>query len=368
MRIVVTGADGFLGWHLRVCAKATTGHVIIPVGRKAADRLPSLVQGADALVHLAGINRGTDEDLSEGNVALARGVAEALDGLVEPLAVVYADSVQSGNGTPYGTGKAGAGRVLEEACERVGGRCASIQLPNLFGEHGRADYNSFVATFVASAARGEAPQQLVDRKLQLMHAQTAAEWLLAAAESPQVVDRPSYSTSVRDVWSILEHQRQVYAGSDIPELPDDLHVDLFNCLRARMFPEAYPLRLMSHADHRGRLIETVRAHGSSGQAFFSVTAPGHVRGEHYHRRKVERFVVLSGRARISLRRLLTQDVVSFDVSGDKPAVIDMPTMWVHNLVNTGDSDVAAMFWADQLFDPSAPDTYPEHVVLEGAGP
>ena len=93
----------------------------------------------------------------------------------------------------------------------------------------------------------------------------------------------------------------------------------------------------------------------------SYTKPGKTRGEHYHLSKIERFVVISGKARISLRKVLTDEVVDFDVDGTKPAVIDMPTLWVHNITNIGDEDLITMFWADQLFNPAAPDTYWEPV-------
>ena len=105
----------------------------------------------------------------------------------------------------------------------------------------------------------------------------------------------------------------------------------------------------------------VRAHGGQGQTFVSTTRPGITRGEHFHLRKVERFVVLSGRARISLRRLFSEEVVSFDVTGGDPSVVDMPTMWAHNITNTGSDELTTLFWTQELFDPAAPDTYAEPV-------
>jgi len=118
-----------------------------------------------------------------------------------------------------------------------------------------------------------------------------------------------------------------------------------------------------HADPRGELFETVRAHGGTGQAFVSTTVPGATRGDHYHLSKVERFFVLKGEAEISLRRLLHDEVVTFRVSGERPGFVDMPTMWVHNITNVGDSELVTLFWADQLLDPVNPDQYPERVEV-----
>ena len=111
------------------------------------------------------------------------------------------------------------------------------------------------------------------------------------------------------------------------------------------------------------MVETVRSHGGQGQTFVSTTGLGITRGEHFHLGKVERFVVLGGQARISLRRVCDNEIVSFDVSGDRPAVVDMPTMWVHNITNIGDSELTTLFWTHSLFDPEAPDTYWEPVSI-----
>jgi UDP-2-acetamido-2,6-beta-L-arabino-hexul-4-ose reductase len=175
---------------------------------------------------------------------------------------------------------------------------------------------------------------------------------------------------VQSVFDTLHHQNALYAGGDVPELFTELDVDLFNTLRASLFPAHYPVGLTPRSDHRGSLVEVVRAHGGQGQTFVSTTRPGITRGEHFHLRKIERFVVLSGEARISLRRLLTDEVVTFDVGGDRPVIVDMPTMWVHNITNTGTTELTTLFWTHELFDPDAPDTFPEQVraqVLVGSG-
>jgi UDP-2-acetamido-2,6-beta-L-arabino-hexul-4-ose reductase len=93
----------------------------------------------------------------------------------------------------------------------------------------------------------------------------------------------------------------------------------------------------------------------------STTRPGITRGDHFHLRKVERFAAVAGHARISLRRVLGSEVVSFDVDGERPVAVDMPTMWVHNITNTGDCELTTLFWTDTLHDPAAPDTYWEKV-------
>jgi len=119
--------------------------------------------------------------------------------------------------------------------------------------------------------------------------------------------------------------------------------------------------LPRHSDARGDLIEAVKAHGGGGQVFVSSTRPGVVRGEHFHLAKVERFLVLRGEAEIRVRRLLHEDVLSFRVSGDVAAFVDMPSMWAHNITNVGQTELLTLFWSNEIFDPRRPDTYPEQV-------
>jgi UDP-2-acetamido-2,6-beta-L-arabino-hexul-4-ose reductase len=152
-----------------------------------------------------------------------------------------------------------------------------------------------------------------------------------------------------------------YRTGVLPDLSDALTRDLFNTYRASTFPQQWPIYPPVNSDQRGELVETVKATGGQTQVFFSSTRPGFTRGQHYHLGKVERFLVLRGRADIKLRRLFTQDVISFTVSGDHPAIIDMPTMWVHSITNTGPDELVTLFYADELFDPDRPDTYPEEV-------
>jgi UDP-2-acetamido-2,6-beta-L-arabino-hexul-4-ose reductase len=366
MKILVTGAHGFLGWHTRARLHTLTDHEVVPIGRDSWDDLGRETADADAVIHLAGVNRAdSDDEVEQGNVQLAEDVAESVRQAGRPVRVVYASSTQVGNGTPYGRGKERAGEVLRTAAEGSGAAYVEVRLPGIFGEHARPRYNTFVATFVDSLLRGETPV-VNDNPVEILHAQDAAGALVQGLSSRDRLIRPhGHGTRVPEVLSLLEDFHEVYGRGEIPKLPTRFHTDLFNTYRAATFPDKYPFSLMVNADQRGELIETVRAHGSGGQAFVSYTKPGMTRGEHYHLSKIERFVVISGQARISLRKVLTDEVVDFDVDGTKPAVIDMPTLWVHNISNIGNDDLITMFWADQLFNPAAPDTYWEPVRPKG---
>jgi UDP-2-acetamido-2,6-beta-L-arabino-hexul-4-ose reductase len=357
--LVMTGASGFLGWHVRVLARALGLPAPIVVGpTEFADprRLAELLDGADRVLHLAGVNRGEPAQVAAGNFELAKALAVGLRRCMTPPKIVaFANSTQAGNATPYGDSKAAAGTLLAEVTRWSGSQFTDLRLPNLFGEHARPRYNSVVATFCQTLADGGTPRIDDDRELELLHATDAAALLLGTW-----VDAPPVRRTVRQLAGQLQRFAELYRTGDLPELADRFAVRLFNTYRSQGFPANSPIPLTRHADARGELVEAVRAYGG-GQTFFSSTGPGVTRGEHFHLAKVERFVVLRGEAEIRLRRVLHDDVVRFRVSGTEPVIVDMPTMWAHNITNVGTGELLTLFWSNDIFDPAQPDTYPEKV-------
>ncbi|WP_328849732.1 capsular biosynthesis protein [Micromonospora zamorensis] len=369
LRLAVTGAGGFLGWHVRVLLRALgwPEPVVVSRGELAdPDLVAAKVDGVDRVLHLAGVNRGEPADVAAGNVLLAAQLAEGLKHCANlPTRVVYANSVQAGNGTAYGDAKATAAQVLAD----TGVDLDDVSLPNLYGEHGRPYYNSAVATFCRVLAEGGRPEVHADRELSLVHVTDAAARLIGVpAGGSWDPSMPPLRVGVRELAHRLTGIAATYRTGDIPHLLKRHDVRLFNTYRSHCFPAHYPLALPRRADARGELVETVKAHGGAGQTFCSTTLPGITRGEHFHLAKVERFVVLRGSAEISLRRVGDTEVLRFPVSGDEPVLVDMPTMWAHKLVNTGPDELVTMFWTNEIFDPDRPDTWPEAVVAARPAP
>lgn len=363
MKVVLTGAGGFLGWHTRLRLHAQGGHDVDVVTRESWGDLPDRVASADAVVHVAGVNRGEDAEVEAGNVRLAEDLAAAVRAADSPVRVVYANSIQHGNGTPYGRGKARAADVLG-ALEREGHSVVDVRLPNIFGEHGRPRYNSFVATFVHAVAAGETPQ-VADRPVELLHAQGAAQALIdGLTTDARRLDPRGTEVGVQEVLDLLLEFEAGYSTGEFPDLSTPFRVALFNTYRAALFPGRYPIPLRPHTDARGTFVETVRCRGGEGQSSVSTTAPGVTRGEHYHLEKVERFAVVQGSATIALRRMFHDEVVEFPVTGDAPCAVDMPVGWAHNVTNTGEDVLVTQFWSHELFRPDAPDTFPHPVRQE----
>ena len=364
MKIAMTGAGGFVGWHTRAYLHSIGErdvHAFAVGSAFDASAADVAVSGSDRLLLIAGVNRGSDDEVQDGNLLFAEQAAVALRAAeAPPRLVVFASSTQVGNGSVYGQAKHEASEVVRVASEAVGARFVDLRLPNLFGEHGRPFYNSVTATFCHLLSRGETPSVDIDNMLSLLHVQHAVEALVEG--SPSSVLEPLVTvSSVSSLLSTLSTFAEVYERGDVPALRSDFERDLFNTYRSFAFEVSTSLDLRQNADDRGSFTEVIRSHGGSGQTSFSTTVPGVTRGQHYHRRKMERFTVLAGSADIRLRRLFSDDVVTVSVAGDRPCSVDMPTFWAHSITNTGDDVLYTMFWSNEIFNPAAPDTIPETV-------
>jgi UDP-2-acetamido-2,6-beta-L-arabino-hexul-4-ose reductase len=273
--------------------------------------------------------------------------------------IVYANSTHSGGDTIYGNSKRRAGEILAS----LGSRYTDLVLPHIFGECALPDYNNVTATLIDRLWNGEQPTIAAGASVSLLHAGEAAELAIRA-----VIDARSGKLapvgrhiSVADLWTRLQSFHQDYQRDIFPVLDDSFEVALFNSYRSAGFPTHYPKSMHVRADARGVLFETSKGRGGS-QSFISTTLPGQSRGDHFHLSLVERFLVVSGRATIRVRRVLTDEIISFEVSGEKPVAVDMPPLHTHHIVNNGEGEVITYFWASRLFDPADPDTYADPVV------
>lgn len=365
MKLALTGAGGFLGWHTRILAFARgidDANTIKLGDNFDLNNATSAIENVDRLVHIAGINRGSDDEVEQGNRLFAEQLAFALEMAANPpKVVVYANSIQANLDNPYGRGKRFAGEILASSCTKLGIQFIELKLPNLFGEEGRPFYNSVVATFAHQVVQGQTPTVKEDRELSLMHAQEAARLVLDATDSSDIDDSNIRRVAVSAIAQAFIGFHEKYELGEIPDISTPLMRDLFNIYRAASFQKRIEVVLAPKRDARGFLVETLKSHGGGGQTFFSTTKPGITRGDHYHLRKVERFIVLAGEAKIRLRKMFNDNVIDISVNGEEPSAVDMPIGWVHNLTNTGNSELLTQFWTNEIFNPSDTDTFYEKV-------
>ena len=358
---MVTGSDGLIGWHLRVFLFTQANVDIIECNRHQFNDeayLKSAIAKSDVIVHLAGMNRGDEDEIARTNVALADRIIEGCKTTQRTPQIIYSSSTQADGDSKYGISKRTAGEHFQAWANESGAAFCNLVLPHVFGEHGKPNYNSVVSTFCHQLATGGTPQIQSDGQLNLLHCQDVAQFIWEKVESNFSGEaRPTGTPlKVSELLDRLQRLKSRYFEGTIPNLEDSLDLRLFNTWRSYIPHEQRPRDLVLHEDNRGDLFEAIRADGQ-GQVFLSTTHPGITRGNHFHTHKVERFLVISGKAEIRLRKVMTNEIHTFQVCGDKLQAIDIPTLHTHNITNVGDGPLMTLFWAGEHFDPENSDTY-----------
>ena len=364
--IAITGAGGLIGWHVYARLRALPGVEVHRGGREVfanGNSVDSFLSGADIVLHLAGRTRGSDDEILGENEGLAKAIADSLHRLGSSPHVFHASSIQVSGDTAYARSKRQAGETLALWAAQAGAAFTDMILPHVFGEGGRPFHNSAVSTFCHLLARGAEPAIDADRPMELIHAQEIAQEIANLLDAPPVpVWRPNgRHMRVSELLQHLQALRADYSAHLIPDLRDDFDLALFNTYRSYLYPDHYPVALEPRTDEHDTLVEAIREL-NGGQTYYSTTQPGAVRGQHYHLRKVERFLVLSGEAALTVRKVGDTQVRTFRLSGSVPAYLDIPTLHVHSLRNVCDEDLIALFWSHDLHDPARADTIAEPVA------
>lgn len=369
VRVAVTGAEGFIGSHLTTRLALDDRVAVTSVGRgefKDPGALAQSVGDVDAVVHLAACNRAPDDELYETNVALVEMLQRALDASGAAPHVLFASSVQRDNETAYGRSKRAGEQLLEAWAFERSVPLSILQIPNVFGPGCRPFYNSVTATFAHQLASGDRPMVERDRLLPLMYVGDLADTIAELVRAPlpgvqRPVLGPVYRRTVSALCEDLSRYARAYAGDHTLPAPRSRMDELLHRTYLSYLPdEALRFTPFTHRDDRGFLVECVRQE-VGGQVFFSTSRPGVVRGQHFHRHKVEKFCVVRGEAVIRLRGIGSDEIRELRVSGECPEVVDIPVLDVHNIENVGDEDLSVVFWASEVFDPAAPDTHAEAV-------
>lgn len=361
----VTGAEGLIGWQTAVFLKT-----LPDVGLKFATRatfsdgiqLQGFVEQCDVIFHFAGMSRGSDTEVAQINITLTRTLISALEKVGSTAHLIFSSSTHIKRQTSYGQSKSECTALFEAWAAKVGALFTNMILPNVFGERGKPFYNSVVSTFCHQVVLGETPTVHEDAPLEQIHAQGVARAFWNVVQNKQLgeVWVSGQQISVLGLVEKIRGFHELYTSHIIPDLRNDFDRDLFNTYRSYHYPQRYPRALTLHTDNRGALFESVKTL-NGGQTFLSTTKSGITRGNHFHTRKVERFLVVSGEAEIGIRRVFSSETEVFKVSGTHPSYVDIPTLHTHNITNVGSSELITLFWTHEFYDPSAPDTIRELV-------
>lgn len=363
LNILVTGSGGFIGKNLvqRLLNLGFTQLMLFDIDTEKS-QLEQFAKKADVVFHLAGVNRPTNpSEFYEGNSGLTEHLLKLLACNSKKPAVVITSSVQAALDNDYGKSKKMAEDAVRSYGEKTGAKVFVYRLPGVFGKWCRPSYNSVVATFCYNVANG-LPIEVRDEKCEfpLVYIDDVVDSLLCAADKNakggDCCVLPEYTITLgqlADTVKAFKASRENLLVSNMGnELCKKLYSTYLSYLPEKEF--SYPLKM--NCDERGSFTEFLRT-ADAGQVSVNISKPGVVKGNHWHDTKNEKFLVVSGKGVIRFRKIDSDDVIEYYVSGEKLEAVDIPTGYTHNIENLGQSDMVTVMWANETFNKDKPDTY-----------
>jgi len=368
-KILITGSEGFVGKNLQVQLRRRGDIEIIPFDKDhSLDYLKEAVDKADFIFHLAGENRPKDPgDFMKVNEGLTVSLTQLAAKTGRKIPIVYTSSIQAEFDNEYGKSKKAAEEALIEYSESTGSPVCIFRFPNLFGKWSRPNYNSVVSTFCYNISHDlEITISNEKRELELTYIDDVVDAfnkLLDIELDPDKHFFPiekSFKVTLGKLAKKIYSFKEMRETSILPDFSDELTKDLYSTYLSYLEEDDFSYYIEMKTNNKGMLSELIKS-PHLGQIFVSTTKPGMTRGNHYHDTKVEKFCVISGKADIKFRHILTNEIISYKVSGEKIRMIDIPPGYTHSITNTGNTEMITLFWANEMFDPGNPDTYYENV-------
>lgn len=382
MNILVTGAKGFVGRNLisqlrniqygKANNYAISGQEI-KVFEYDIDSDPAELdvycKNADFVFNLAGVNRPKDPaEFMKGNFGFASLLLDTLKKYGNRCPVMISSSIQAELDNPYGESKRAGEHLLFNYAEETGAKVLVYRFPNLFGKWCRPNYNSVVATFCHNIAH-DLPIQVNDPNvvMRLVYIDDVVDELIAALSGGEhregdYCSVPSIHTiTLGKIVELLESFKSMPASLTVPKLDDPFIKKLYSTYLSYLPKEKFSYPLKMNVDNRGSFTEIIRT-VDRGQFSVNISKPGITKGEHWHHTKNEKFVVVRGHGLIQLRKIGSDEIINFEVSGDRIEVVEMIPGYTHNIINLSETeDLVTFMWCNECFDPNRPDTYFEKV-------
>jgi UDP-2-acetamido-2,6-beta-L-arabino-hexul-4-ose reductase len=369
VRVVVTGANGFVGRNLCVALRRREDLALteLDAGDDRRSLEAALVE-ADVLFHLAGVNRPERvEEYASGNEGFTREILKVIEAAGRKPKIVFSSSIQAALENPYGRSKRAAEEALCRFCDATGAEGVTFRLNNLFGKWCRPNYNSVTATFCHNVANG-LPIEISDpsRVIHLTYIDDVVAAFVGQLDAAQragfrfAEELPTHEITLGDLASALDSFRAQRATLRLPDFGSRFTRALYATYLSYLPSDEFAYALCARSDPRGSLAEFVKT-PHAGQIFVSRTKPGITRGNHFHHTKAEKFLVVHGEAVIRFRQVNGSEVIEYRVRGEDYRVVDIPPGYTHSIENVGRDDLVTLFWSSEVFEPQAPDTIPEPV-------
>lgn len=369
--VLVTGSSGFIGKNL--CAKIEQLKDIEILHFDHDDTVKDLekfLDKADFIFHLAGINLPKDDkEFDTGNRGLTEDIIKYLENQHKTTPILITSSIQADLDNPYGNSKKAAEDIILKFSKENKSPAYIYRLPNVFGKWCKPNYNSVVATFCHNISHN-LPVTMSDpsREMDLVYIdEVISEFIDSYLGKVEIQEDGycyiprSFKITLQELKSKIEAFHNNRSSLIMPNLEDDFSRFLYATYTSYLPEDSFDYQLNTSVDNRGWLAEFIKSK-QFGQIFISKTKPGITRGNHWHHTKIEKFLVVAGEAKISFRKINDQnEVIEYNVSGNKLTVLDIPAGYTHSIKNIGDEDLMTIFWADEIFDNNNPDTYYEEV-------
>lgn len=394
LTILITGAKGFIGKNLATeLTNRGYQNLLLCDQETTAEELKDFTRCCDFVFHLAGVNRSEQvEEFMEGNADFTSNLLRLLEETGRKVPVLLSSSIQAELDNPYGVSK----RTAEEAVQAYGEtqNCpvSIYRLSNVFGKWCRPNYNSVVATFCHNITH-DLPITIhnPETRLELVYIDDVVEEFISCME--EIVEIVSegdvskkedsenknmlglgyqkkfrwnigtkrmvpvwHSITLQELADKLYFFHESRKTLEIPNMSDTLEKKLYSTYLSYLPEDGFSYPLKMNVDERGSFTEILRT-GDRGQVSVNIAKPGITKGNHWHHTKNEKFLVVKGEGLIQFRKVGTEEVIEYRVSGEKLEVVDIPTGYTHNIINVGTEDLVTVMWANEVFDLKKPDTW-----------
>lgn len=363
MKVLVTGAHGFIGKNLVLRLRERAGTEVLTLIRGDGDSAwQAALAQADAVVHLAGENRPTDPaEFDVVNTGLTQRLCQTLESMGKRIPVLFSSSAQAELDNPYGRSKRVAEEALDQLAKRNGNPVVIYRLPGVFGKWCRPNFNSVVATFCYNKAH-DLPVQINDAqtRVRLVYVDDVVNALLQALEAPSAglshsAVAPEYTITLGELSDQIEAFKNCRSTLVSERVGTGLTRALYATYVSYLPVEKFAYGVPTYGDARGVFVEMLKT-PDAGQFSFFTAHPGITRGGHYHHTKTEKFLVIKGHARFGFRHMLTNEVHYLETHGDQPQIVETVPGWTHDITNIGADEMVVMLWANEIFDRANPDT------------
>lgn len=363
--IAISGSDGFIGKHCKIYCKINNIKDVLFLNKKnlKEKETKKRINKCKSFIHLAGINRENQGNLVKKNLEILKKHLNLLDQNTNLKNIIFTSSIHRNSNNDYAKSKLQCEKILKKFTNKKKINLKIIILPNVFGEFCKPNYNSVVATFSNNLMNNIECKININKHLKLIYVQDVVKNIFYNLNSKKklLLTSKIKVISVKSLKKKLELYKQNYFLNQIPKFINDFDLNLFNTFRSYAFPNKLALNLKLHKDNRGSLWEVIKSEKKTN-IIVSTTKKGVERGNHFHTKKIEKFIILKGKAVIKFRYIFEKKIYKIKINSNKLKSIDIPSYCTHSLTNTNKEDLLTMFYSNEIFNPLKPDTYYEKVI------